>query len=67
MEALHSFLDFNYQFDPSKPGGFPRRVMDIKKAKKLIHFNPTTSLKDGLKETWEWYINNQDEFLKKKN
>ncbi|GAJ19863.1 unnamed protein product, partial [marine sediment metagenome] len=33
----------------------------------LIHYNPTTTLLDGLKETWDWYVKNQDEYLNKKN
>ena len=67
VETLHSFLDFNYEFDTSKPSGFPKRVMDISLARELIHYNPTTTLRDGLIKTWEWFIRNQDEFLKKKN
>lgn len=67
VETLHSFLDFNYQFDPTKPAGFPRRVMDISLAKELVNYNPTTSLRDGLQETWNWFIKNQKEYLKKKN
>ena len=67
VETLHSFLDFNYEFDTSKPSGFPKRVMDISLAKEIINYNPTTSLLAGLKKTWEWYINNQDEYLSKKN
>ncbi|OGO44480.1 MAG: hypothetical protein A2137_06650 [Chloroflexi bacterium RBG_16_58_8] len=67
VETLRSFIDFNYEFDTTKPSGFPRRVMDISLARKLIHYDPTTSLRDGLKETWDWYINHQDEYLKKVN
>ena len=67
VETLHGFIDFNYVFDAGKPSGFPRRVMDISLAKKLIGYNPTTSLLDGLKETWDWYVQNQDEFTKRKN
>lgn len=67
VEILNSFLDFEYRFDTSKDSGYPKRIMDVSLAKKLIHFNPTTSLIDGLKETWEWYVKNQDEYLKKKN
>ncbi len=67
VETLHSFLDFNYEFDSTKPSGFPRRVMDISLAGKLIHYNPTTNLLDGLKETWNWFIENQDEYLNKVN
>jgi GDP-L-fucose synthase len=67
VETLHNFLDFNYEFDTTKSSGFPRRVMDISWAKEIIHYNPTTSLLDGLKETWDWFIKNQDEYLKRQN
>ncbi len=67
VKTLSSFLNFNYRFDTTKPSGFPRRIMDISLARKLIHYNPTTSLLEGLKETWNWYVKNQDEYSKKKN
>lgn len=67
VETLHSFIDFNYTFDTAKPAGFPRRVMDISLARKLLGYAPATSLKDGLKETWQWFRNNHDEYLQKKN
>jgi GDP-L-fucose synthase len=67
VETLNSFIDFKYEFDTTKPSGFPKRVMDISLARELIHYNPTTSLLDGLKNTWEWYIENQDEYKKKQN
>jgi GDP-L-fucose synthase len=67
VETLNSFIDFNYKFDTTRSSGFPRRVMDISLARKIIHYNPTTSLLDGLKETWNWYLKNQDEYLNKVN
>jgi len=67
VETLSSFIGFKYEFDASKPAGFPKRVMDISLARELIHYNPTTSLLDGLKQTWDWYIDNQDEYLSRKN
>ena len=67
VETLHSFLKFNYKFDATKPAGFPKRVMDISLAQKTIDYNPATTLLDGLKETWDWFIKNQDEYLQKKN
>ncbi len=67
VETLHSFLGFNYVLDASKPSGFPRRVMDISLACELIDYNPTTSLKQGLQATWDWFVKNQDEYLRKKN
>ncbi len=65
--ALNGFLKFNYKFDTTKPSGYPRRIMDITLAREMIDFNPTTSLAEGLKETWDWFIKNQDEYLQKKN
>ena len=65
VETLNSFIDFNHKFDTTKSSGFPKRVMDISLARKLIHYNPTTSLLDGLKETWNWFVENQDEYLSK--
>jgi GDP-L-fucose synthase len=67
IETLNEFLDFTYEFDVSKPSGFPRRIMDISRAQEWIDYNPSTRLLDGLKETWAWFIDNKDEFLMKKN
>ncbi len=67
VETLREFLDFNYEFDSSKPAGFPRRVMDISRASEWINYDPQTSLRQGLEETWSWFQKNQDEYLRKKN
>ena len=67
VETLSSFIGFNYKFDATKPSGFPKRVMDISLARKLIHYNPTTTLLDGLKETWNWYTQNQNECIRRKD
>lgn len=67
VEKLQSFIGFNYKFDRSKSSGFKKRVMDISLAKKLIHWQPSTPLSEGLKETWNWFVKNQNEYLKKKN
>ena len=67
VETLKSFIDFNYKFDTTKSSGFPKRVMDIALARELIDYNPTTSLLDGLKETWNWFAKNQDEYVNKLN
>lgn len=67
VETLHSFLDFNYEFDTNKSSGFPKRVMDISRAREWIGYNPTTSLLDGLTNTWNWFQDHQGEYLKRKN
>ncbi|MEB3197666.1 MAG: NAD-dependent epimerase/dehydratase family protein [Candidatus Sericytochromatia bacterium] len=67
VETLREFLDFEYVFDTSKPSGFPRRVMDISRARDWIQYNPVTPLRQGLEETWNWFQQNQDEYLRKQN
>lgn len=41
-------------FDKSKPEGVKTRCLDIAKAKKLIHFAPRYSLREGLAKTIAW-------------
>ena len=67
VETLHKFIEFNYEFDTTKDSGFPKRVMDISRAREWVNYNPTTSLLNGLKETWNWFQDHQDEYLKRKN
>jgi GDP-L-fucose synthase len=67
VEALHSFIAFDYEFDVTKPTGFPKRVMDISLAREWLGYEPQISLVEGLKKTWEWYISHTDEHLNKQN
>ena len=34
-----------------------RRKMDISKARRLIHYNPTTKIEIGLERTYQWFLN----------
>lgn len=67
VETLHDVVGFNYEFDTTKPSGFPRRVMDITRAREWIGYNPTTSLRQGLEITWNWFMQNREEFLLRHN
>jgi GDP-L-fucose synthase len=67
VETLNKFIAFDYRFDATKSSGFPKRVMDISLARDMLGYNPGTSLLAGLKQTWEWYLKNQEEHLLKKN
>ena len=67
VETLCEIHKFNYKFDTSKDSGFPRRIMNIDNAKKILGFYPKYSLKKGLKETWSWYINNSSQSEKRHN
>lgn len=47
-------------FDTDKPGGEPRRVVSIEKARREIDFEPSWSLREGLRQTIAWYKNQRD-------
>jgi GDP-L-fucose synthase len=65
VETLREFLDFDYRFDPSKPTGVRRRFLDITLARQKLGYNPTTTLREGLEKTWQWFIEHPDEHMKK--
>lgn len=67
VETLQKVTPFEAFFDTSKPSGFKKRVMDQTHAEKQIGFKPQVSLEDGLRQTWQWYLENQQEHLKKQN
>lgn len=41
-------------------GDVPRTFADISKAKNLLNYQPTTQLKDGLKNFYEWFLKNKE-------
>lgn len=43
------------KWDTSKPDGQPRRKLDTSRAKRRFGWEASTQLRDGLKETIEWY------------
>jgi GDP-L-fucose synthase len=67
VETLRRVVDFRWRFDPTKPAGFPKRVMDVSRARALLGWAPATSLEDGLRETWAWYAANEGEHRRKAN
>jgi len=44
---------------PNRAGDIPHSLASIDKARELLNYNPTFSLKDGLKKTMKWYWNNK--------
>lgn len=67
VETLQEFLVFEAQFDSSLSSGFPRRIMDIARAKEWLGYEPKTALREGLEKTWKWFLENGDEYLQRKN
>ena len=48
-------------FDSSKPDGAPRKLMDVSRLK-MMGWEYSTSLTDGLTCTYDWFKKNQDSF-----
>ena len=42
-------------WDPSRPDGQPRRLLDISRAQELLGWRARTSLEEGLRRTIAWY------------
>jgi len=67
VETLQEFLEFDVEFDSSLPSGFPKRIMDISRAREWLGYEPRTSLREGLEKTWTWFLENGEEYLRRKN
>ncbi|MBU0911458.1 MAG: GDP-L-fucose synthase [Gammaproteobacteria bacterium] len=48
-------------FDASKPDGAPRKLMDVSRLKQL-GWQAEVSLEQGLQQTYQWFLQNQDNF-----
>lgn len=49
------------EFDSSKPDGAPRKLMDVSRLKQL-GWQAQVSLEQGLQQTYQWFLQNQDNF-----
>ena len=46
----------SFQFDKSKPSGALSRGLDNSRAKEILGWEPKISIKEGLKQTIDWYV-----------
>jgi GDP-L-fucose synthase len=44
-------------WDSSRPNGQPRRCLDVSKAKSAFGWEAKTPFREGLKKTYDWYVN----------
>ncbi|GJM45268.1 MAG: GDP-L-fucose synthase [Gemmatimonadota bacterium] len=44
-----------FRYDPSQPNGQPRRALDCQRAEELFGFRASTSMREGLQRTVDWY------------
>jgi len=59
-KMIMEIIDYtgNIDFDASKLDGTPRKLLDISRLKKM-GYTHKTSLKEGIRLTYEWYLNNE--------
>ena len=60
IKKLMSAENITIKWNIEKPGGQPRRCLNIEKAKKEIDFTPIVSIEEGLRNTIEWYESKQE-------
>lgn len=60
IDLVEELLDTKIALEikPQRPSDQWRTLANIDKAKKLLNYNPTTTLKEGLKLQIEWYRSN---------
>jgi len=46
-------------WDTSRPGGQPRRCLDVSRAAKLFGFRARTPFEEGIRSTVEWFLRNR--------
>jgi GDP-L-fucose synthase len=51
-----------FVWDHGKPNGQPRRALDTAKAEALFGFRAQTTFEDGLRQTVDWFLANQERF-----
>jgi GDP-L-fucose synthase len=58
VQMIADALEFKgeVRWDPSKPNGQPRRRLDTTRAQQEIGFKPEVSLREGLRRTIDWYM-----------
>jgi GDP-L-fucose synthase len=59
-ETVCNVLGFEgtLEFDPTKPDGTPRKLLDIQKIKSL-GWSPKIPLREGIADAYDWFIKNQ--------
>jgi GDP-L-fucose synthase len=50
--------DGDLRFDPSKPDGTPRKLLDVSRLRDL-GWSSTITLRDGIASTYDWFVANQ--------
>ena len=47
-------------WDKSKPNGVMKKILDTRKMKKELRWKPKKNIKQGIKNTLEWYLKSKE-------
>jgi len=47
-----------FVFDPTRPDGAPKKVLDVNRMRKILNWAPKTPIREGIKRTVAWYQGN---------
>lgn len=61
-ETIKAAVGYNgtIEWDTGRPNGQPRRCLDTTRAKDLLGWSASTNLNDGIKRTYNWYLNKEE-------
>ncbi|MDR4494371.1 MAG: NAD-dependent epimerase/dehydratase family protein [Nitrospirales bacterium] len=65
--VAESGVDTMIEWDPSKPSGDPIRLLSMERAEATIGFRPKFTLREGIRQTIQWYIQNREFAHERKN
>jgi UDP-glucose 4-epimerase len=59
MKEVLPELKFDVRHEPKRAGEILRNYASIEKARRMLGYNPQTSLDDGLRNTWRWFLSRE--------
>ena len=57
---LMGYTPKRFHFDTSKPVGVYSRAADLTRARTLLHWEPSMSVREGVRRTIDWYVKTHD-------
>ncbi len=56
MKRVLPAVKFDVRYEPARAGEILRNYASIEKARRLLGYNPSKKLDDGLRDTWSWFV-----------
>jgi GDP-L-fucose synthase len=61
-ETIHEITQFEGEmvWNTEKPDGQMKKILDVSRMKSMLNWEPSTSLREGLRKTIDWYMENKE-------